>query len=114
VDQIYRLIPTFDGGDDFIGIGGPHEGFGVIVGFLQEAVDGGLEIDNRAEGTAFEAAVGQLSKEAFGSRVRITDFGTPDLLSPMKLYAMPDAAFQRSLTPAKRRRDPKTPIQIVD
>jgi hypothetical protein len=37
----------------------------VIVGFLQEAVDGGLEIDNRMEDAAFEAAVGQLSKEAF-------------------------------------------------
>ena len=58
------MVPTFDGGDDFVGIGGPHEGFGVIVGFLQEAVDGGLEIDNRAEDAAFEAAVGQLSEEA--------------------------------------------------
>ena len=48
----------------FIGIGGPHEGFGMIVGFLQEAVDGGLEIDNRAEGTAFEAAFGQFGEEA--------------------------------------------------
>jgi hypothetical protein len=50
------LVPTFDGSDDFIGIGGPHEGLGVVVGFLQEAVDGGLEIDNRAEDPAFEAA----------------------------------------------------------
>ena len=58
------MIPTFDGSDDFIGIGGPHEGFGVIVGFLQEAVDGGLEIDNRAEDPAFEAAFGQLGEEA--------------------------------------------------
>ena len=36
----------------------------MIVGFLQEAVDGGLEIDNRAEGTAFEAAFGQFGEEA--------------------------------------------------
>ena len=50
--------------DDGIGVGGPDEGFGVIVGFLQEAVDGGLEIDNRAEGTAFEAAFGQFGEEA--------------------------------------------------
>src|SRR3974390_3289566 len=40
------------------------KGLGVIVGFLQEAVDGGLEIDNRAEGTAFEAAFGQFGEEA--------------------------------------------------
>ena len=38
------MVPTFDGGDDFIGIGGPHERLGVIVGFLEEAVDGGLQI----------------------------------------------------------------------
>src|SRR3974377_1326389 len=40
------------------------KGLGVIVGFLQEAVDGGLETDNRAEGTAFEAALGQFGEEA--------------------------------------------------
>jgi hypothetical protein len=34
--------------DDFVGIGSPDEGLGVVVGF-QEALDGGLEIDNRAE-----------------------------------------------------------------
>jgi hypothetical protein len=59
------LVPASDGSDDFVGIGGPHEGLGVIVGFLQEAVDRGLEIDNRMEDAAFEAAVGQLSEEAF-------------------------------------------------
>ena len=58
------MVPASDGGDEFIGIGGPHEGFGVIVGFLQEAVDGGLEIDNRAEDPAFEAAFGQFGEEA--------------------------------------------------
>jgi len=42
------LVPTFDGSDDFIGIGGPHEGLGVIVGFLEKAVDGGLQIDDRS------------------------------------------------------------------
>jgi hypothetical protein len=57
------LIPTADDSDNFIGIGGPHEGLGVIVGFLQEAVDGGLEIDNRAEGTAFEAGLVNLAKK---------------------------------------------------
>jgi hypothetical protein len=37
------LVPASDGGDDFIGIGGPDEGVGIIVGFAEEAVDGGLE-----------------------------------------------------------------------
>ena len=30
-------MPAPDGGDDFVGIGGPGEGFGVLVGFPQEA-----------------------------------------------------------------------------
>ena len=57
-------MPAFDGGDDPIGVGGPHEGLWVIVGFLEEAVDRGLEIDDRAEHAAFEAASGQLGEEA--------------------------------------------------
>jgi len=58
------LVPASDGGDDLIGIGGPYEGFGVIVGFPEEAVDGGLEIDDRAKHAASEAALGQLGEEA--------------------------------------------------
>ena len=58
------MVPTFDRRDDFIRIGGPHEGLGVLVSFLQEAVDGGLEIDDRAEGAGFEAAFGQFGEEA--------------------------------------------------
>ena len=57
-------MPTLDSGDDFVGIGGPDEGLWVIVGFPQEAVDGGLEFDDRAEDAAFEAASGQLGEEA--------------------------------------------------
>jgi hypothetical protein len=40
------LVPTPDGSDDFIGIGGPVEGFGIVVGFGEEAVDCGLQLDN--------------------------------------------------------------------
>jgi hypothetical protein len=43
------LAPALDGGDDFVGISLPDEEFRVIVGFLEEAVDGGLEVDDRAE-----------------------------------------------------------------
>ena len=53
------MVPASDGGDDFIGISGPDEGLGVIVGFPEEAVDGGLEVDDRAEHTAFEAALAE-------------------------------------------------------
>jgi hypothetical protein len=53
-----------DGGDDFVGIGGPYEGFGVIVGFPEEAVDGAPEIVDRAEHATLEAASGQFGEEA--------------------------------------------------
>jgi hypothetical protein len=58
------LVPTFDRGDDFLGIGGPHEGLGIVVGFPEKAIDRGLEIDDRAKHAAFEAALGQLGEEA--------------------------------------------------
>jgi hypothetical protein len=69
------LVPASDGGDDFVGIGGPDERLGAIVGFLEEAVDGGLQIDDRLEDPALEAALGQFGEEAFdgiepGSRSR--------------------------------------------
>ena len=64
MDRIQHLVATPDGGDDFVGVGGPGEGFWVVVGFPQEAVDGGLEVDHRAEYATFEGSPGQLGKEA--------------------------------------------------
>jgi hypothetical protein len=58
------LVPASDSGDDFVGVGGPCERLGIVVGFPQEGVDGGLEIDDRTEHAAFEAALGQLGEEA--------------------------------------------------
>ena len=49
---------------DLIGIGGPGEGPRVIIGLLQEAVDRGLEFDDRAEDAALETAAGQFGEEA--------------------------------------------------
>ena len=57
-------MPASDGGDDLIGIGGPYEGFGVIVGFPEETVDGGLEIDDALEDAALEPLPGQFGEEA--------------------------------------------------
>ncbi len=59
------LEPLVSGGDDGVGVGAPGEGFGlggVVPG--DEAVDGGLEFDDRAEGSALEAAPGELGEEA--------------------------------------------------
>ena len=58
-------MPTFDGGDDLVGIGGPNERCGVVVGFGDEAVDGGLEIDDRVEHSSFESAFAELGEEGF-------------------------------------------------
>lgn len=57
------LVPASDGGDDFIGIGGPDEGLWAFVVLGKEAVDGGLKIDERVE-DAFESAVGEPGEEA--------------------------------------------------
>jgi hypothetical protein len=46
------LVPSSDSGDDFVWVGGPGEGFGIIVGLDDEAVDGGLEIYHASEDTA--------------------------------------------------------------
>ena len=46
VDRFQRLVPPFDSGDNFVGVGGPSEGFGLGIMVGNEAVDGGLQIDN--------------------------------------------------------------------
>jgi hypothetical protein len=43
---VTRVAAAPDILNDGIGAGGPDEGFGMIVGLAQEAVDGGLEIDD--------------------------------------------------------------------
>ena len=40
------MLPTFDGGEDAFGVGGPDEGFGIGVGLGHEAVDGELQVDD--------------------------------------------------------------------
>ena len=53
-----------DGGDDFIGIGGPLEGLGFIIVLGEKPVDGGLKIDDRSEDAALETPLGELREEA--------------------------------------------------
>jgi hypothetical protein len=47
------------------GIGGPGEGLRIFIGLGEEAIDGGLEIDDALEDAALEALPGQLGEEAF-------------------------------------------------
>ena len=58
-------MPTFDGGDDFVRVGGPCEGLGVSVVGDEEAVDGCLKVGERSEDAAFETTPGEDGKEAF-------------------------------------------------
>ena len=57
-------MPSFDGGDDFVRVGGPGEGLWLGIGVVDEAVDGGLEVDDGSEDAAFQASPGQLGEEA--------------------------------------------------
>lgn len=50
------MVPALDGCDDFVGICGPGEGLGLLVVLGEEAVDGGLEVDDGVEDATLEGA----------------------------------------------------------
>ena len=58
------MVPSFHGSDDFVWVGCPCKGFGDFVGFGYEAIDGGLEIDERVEDAAFEPPSCEFGEEA--------------------------------------------------
>ena len=60
-------MPTFNGGDNFVWIGGPRKWFRALVGFGDEAIDGGLEIDERMEDAPVEPPFGEFGEEALDS-----------------------------------------------
>ncbi len=45
-------MPTCDGDDDFGGVDGPREGFGLQDLLIEEASYGGLQIDDGSENAA--------------------------------------------------------------
>jgi hypothetical protein len=53
------LVAARSVGDDFVRIGGPDEGLRLLVMIDDEAVDGGLEIEDAFENPALEAALGE-------------------------------------------------------
>ena len=61
------MVPSLDGGDDFVRVGRPREWLWIGVCFGDEAVDGGLEIDDGAEDTTFQAATAELGEEPLDS-----------------------------------------------
>ena len=52
MDRIQHLVPSPDGCDDPVRIGGPGEGPRFCVMLADEAVDGGLEVDDGVEDAA--------------------------------------------------------------
>ena len=57
-------MPAPDGGDDFVGISSPDERAWLLIMLVDEAVDGGLKVDDGVEDAVFQAPSGQLCEEA--------------------------------------------------
>jgi hypothetical protein len=51
-------------------VGGPDKGLWVFVGFSEESVDGGLEIDDALEDAALEVLPGELAKKPLTALAR--------------------------------------------
>ena len=60
-------MPSFDGGDDFVGVLGPGEGFGVGIDVVEKAVDGIFELLKGSEYAPFEPPLSKGGKQAFNS-----------------------------------------------
>src|ERR1700675_340192 len=65
VDRGKHLMPAPYCGDDFVGVRGPCEGLGLLIMLFEEAVDGGLEVDDGSKDAALEPALGEGREEAF-------------------------------------------------
>src|ERR1700735_537587 len=81
-------MPAFDGGDDFVGIGDPLEGFGLKVVVVEEAVDGGLKIDDRTEDATLEPALAPSGEEPLDG-VELRGGGRGEMESPARMARQP-------------------------
>ena len=59
------MVPSFDGGDDFVRVLGPGKRFWICVGFVEEAVNGIFELLQRSEYAALEPFLCEVGEEAF-------------------------------------------------
>ena len=81
-------MPTGRCGDDFVWIGGPDEWLGLLVVVGDEAVDGGLKIDDALEDAALEAALGEDGEDALDG-VEPTGRGWCEVERPARVSAQP-------------------------
>ena len=56
-------MPSSGGGDDFVGVCRPCEGLRFGVGLGEEAVDGGLEVDDEGKTPRFKRRLDSLAKK---------------------------------------------------
>jgi hypothetical protein len=68
-----NVVPSIDGCDVFLSVYSRDKEFGLMVGLGDEAVDGTLELDQRAEDAALEAAPGEICGVQLVSR-RFTSY----------------------------------------
>ena len=61
------MEPSVSCGDDGVGVGAPDEGTGVVVVLVDEAFDGGLQVDDGSEHAVLEAASCELGEKALDS-----------------------------------------------
>src|SRR5665213_1926729 len=57
-------MPASDGSDDFVRIGGPDEGLGLLIVLFEETIDCGLKVGDRAKNAALEHALCEDGEEA--------------------------------------------------
>jgi hypothetical protein len=69
-------------------IGGPGEGLGLLVVVGDDAIDGGLEIDDAFEDAALETAPGENGEEALDS-VERTGRGRREMEGPARMPPQP-------------------------
>ena len=69
MDRIQHLVPSSDGGDDFVRVLGPSEGSWISVGFGEEALDGGLQ-STMDRNTRVESLLRQLGEITFDGEPR--------------------------------------------
>jgi hypothetical protein len=81
-------VPARGSGDDFFGVGFPDERLGLKVVVGEEAVDGGLEIDDALEDPSFEPPLGEDGEEALDG-VQPTGGGGREVEGPPGMAAEP-------------------------
>ncbi len=74
-------MPAPNDGDDFVGVGGPGKGLGLLIVLFEKSVDRGLEVDDGAKHATLKPALGEGREEALDGVERsigmaiVTDLG---------------------------------------